>query len=120
MVPAAVLALFLPIATDAHERAVFGYFAPDWRLLGMRHVAPGLRDSVTIPLRAVVADALAFDCTAVVMAHNHPSGDPAPSDADYVLTRRLARTLEAVGVQLYDHLVLARGGYESFRAHGLL
>ena len=82
--------------------------------------APGLADAVTISLRDVVADALAFDCAVVVMAHNHPSGDPTPSDADYSFTRALARTLAALGAPLYDHLVLVRGGAESFRARGLL
>lgn len=116
----AARALFAPLADAAEEVAAFAYLDPEWRLLGMRHVCSDRRDMVTIPLRAVVADALAFDCAAVMMAHNHPSGDPSPSDADYILTRKLARGLDLVDVQLVDHLVLARGGSESFRALGLL
>jgi len=116
----ATIALFEPIVTVREEVAVFAYLDPKWRLLGMRHMPSGLSDAVTIPLREIVSDALAFDCTTVVMAHNHPSGDPTPSDADYALTRRLARALELVGVRLFDHLVLARDGCESFRQRGLL
>lgn len=116
----ATIALFEPIATVREEVAVFAYLDPEWRLLGMRHVPSGLADAVTIPLREIVTDALAFDCTAVVMAHNHPSGDPTPSDADYAFTRRLAYGLDLVGVRLFDHLVLARDGCESFRRRGLL
>lgn len=67
------IALFAPIAMVREEVAVFAYLDPDWRLLGTRHIASGLTDAVTIPLRAVVTDALAFDCSAVVMAHNHPT-----------------------------------------------
>lgn len=118
--PAGVRALFRPIADAAREIAAFGYFDPEWRLRGMRHHAPGRADMVAISLRDVVADALAFECALVVMAHNHPSGDPTPSTADYALTRRLAQALHFVDVILFDHLVLARRGYHSFRARGLL
>lgn len=118
--PESALALFLPIAGAPREVAVFGYFDPQWRLLGMRHVRAEAVDTVTIPLRAVVIDALAFECTHVVMAHNHPSGDPSPSEADYRLTRRVAQALRFVDVVLFDHLVVAESGYRSFRARGLL
>lgn len=118
--PDSVFDLFLPIAAAAQEVAAFGYFNPEWRLLGMRHRAPGRVDMVAISLREIVADALGFDCALVVMAHNHPSGDPTPSTADYALTRRLAQALDFVDVILFDHLVLARSGYHSFRARGLL
>ncbi|MEG3176247.1 JAB domain-containing protein [Sphingomonas sp. RB3P16] len=119
-VPATVRALFVSIATEAHEVAAFGYFDPQWRLLAMRHVEAGRADSVAVRVRDVIADALAFDCALIVMAHNHPCGDPTPSAADYALTRQLARTLDAVGVRLVEHLVLAPGRVESFRARGLL
>ncbi len=116
----ATIALFEPIAMVREEVAVFAYLDPEWRLLGMRHVASGVADAVTIPLRDVIADALAFDCSAVAMAHNHPSGDPTPSESDYAFTRRLAYALDLIGVRLFDHLVLARDGCESFRRRGLL
>ncbi|BCA60530.1 JAB domain-containing protein [Sphingomonas sp. HMP6] len=116
----ATIALFAPIATVCEEIAVFAYLGPEWRLLGMRHVPSGLADAVTISLREIVTDALAFDCLAVVMAHNHPSGDPTPSNADYAFTRRLAYALDLVGVRLFDHLVIACDGCESFRQRGLL
>ncbi len=117
--PGRVLAMFAPIAAAAQEVAMVGYFDPEWRLLGTQHYA-GSVDAVTIPLRAILADALAFDCALVVMAHNHPSGDPTPSDADYRLTRRMAQALQFIDVALFDHLVIATHGYASFRARGLL
>lgn len=54
------------------------------------------------------------------MMHNHPSGDPAPSKADIDMTRQVARALAGVNVVLHDHLVMARGGHNSFKAMGLL
>lgn len=113
-------ALFAPIAMLRSEVAVFAYLDPEWRLLGMRHVPSAHADEVAIPVRDVVADALAFDAAAVAMAHNHPSGDPTPSERDHALTRRLARALELVGVRLVEHLVLSRTGCQSFRRQGLL
>ncbi|WP_404371878.1 JAB domain-containing protein [Sphingomonas sp. MMS24-J45] len=116
----ATIGLFEPIATVREEVAVFAYLGPQGKLLGARHVGSGLSDAVPISVREVMADVFAFDCTGVVMAHNHPSGDPTPSETDYAFTRRFAHALDAIGVRLYDHLVLAREGCESFRRRGLL
>jgi DNA repair protein RadC len=68
----------------------------------------------------VAADALVFDAAAVVMAHNHPSGDATPSAADRSMTKRLARMLDALGICLFDHLVITGDVVTSFRALGLL
>ena len=111
---------FAALAELPYEVAAFAYLDPEWRVLGMRHRSSGLRDEVAITLRDVVADVLAFDAAAVVMAHNHPSGDASPSPADYAVTRRIARTLSAIGVRLVDHLVFVPGGCHSFRERGLL
>lgn len=117
---ASARALFTPIARAPEEVAAFAYLDPEWRLLGIRHTRSAACDSVDVPMRAVTADALIFDAAALVMAHNHPSGDPSPSDADRAITLRLARTLDALGIRLVDHLVLAGDAVTSFRALGLL
>ncbi|HEY6146456.1 MAG TPA: JAB domain-containing protein, partial [Thermoanaerobaculia bacterium] len=56
----------------------------------------------------------------VILYHNHPSGDPAPSREDCEFTRRLAAAAESVGVRLLDHVVVGRAGCVSFREAGLL
>lgn len=86
----------------------------------MRHARSDAVESIHVPMRLVAADALALDAVGVVMAHNHPSGNPAPSADDLAVTRRLARTLEALGIRLFDHLVFAGGSVSSFRGLGLL
>lgn len=116
----AALELFADLRGETVEVAGFAFLDPEWRLLGLRHVRPGAVDSIQLPLRSLVADALALDAAAVVMAHNHPSGDPAPSAADHEATRRIARALAAVDIRLVEHLVIARNGATSFRAAGLL
>lgn len=82
---------------------------------------PGrLRRVRDLPIREVVKDALAFGATGVVMAHNHPGGDPEPSAGDRDATRKMARALDPLGIRLLDHLVITRDGAVSFRELGLL
>lgn len=117
---AAARLLFAPLSTERVEVAAFAYFDPEWRLLGLRHTRSPSAVALDVPMRAVATDVLVLECARVVMAHNHPSGDASPSAADRALTKRLARGLDALGVELFDHLVLAGDRLTSFRALGLL
>jgi DNA repair protein RadC len=54
------------------------------------------------------------------LLHNHPSGDPTPSQADIAMTREIQRAAAAIGVTLHDHLVIGRAGHASFKSLGLL
>ncbi|MBN9566986.1 MAG: DNA repair protein [Alphaproteobacteria bacterium] len=54
------------------------------------------------------------------MLHNHPSGDPTPSQADIAMTREIANAAKALKIALHDHLVIGRKGHVSFKAMGLL
>jgi DNA repair protein RadC len=118
--PDAAEALFAPLARERVETAAFVYLGAGGRFLGFRHVRGEFSTMLDLPFRAIVADLLAFDATGLVMAHNHPGGDPTPSRADREATRLLARTLDPLGVRLIDHLVLAEGGTASFRELGFL
>ena len=118
--PAAAGLLFAPLGNERVEVMVFAYLTDDQRLLGIRHTRSASVDSLDLPVREVATDALAFGAHGVVMAHNHPSGDPTPSSADRDATRLLARALDPLGVRLLDHLVIAREGSVSFRKLGLL
>jgi DNA repair protein RadC len=117
---AAARRLFAKLAEEAVEVLAFVYLDAEQRVLGMRHLRSPSDWTLDVPIRTVAGDALAFDAAAVVMAHNHPSGDPGPSAADREATRLLARALGALDVRLLDHLVVARRGVASFRALGLL
>ncbi len=74
----------------------------------------------TLPLRQVIADAASHGSAGVILAHNHPSGDPTPSAADRQVTRRLALAAEAIDLAVLDHLVIAGRQCASMRAMGLL
>lgn len=80
----------------------------------------GVAAAVELPLRDIMAEGVRTGASAMVVAHNHPSGDCAPSDADIAATRRLAELGEALGIHLHDHLIFGRTGCSSMRALGLL
>jgi DNA repair protein RadC len=72
------------------------------------------------PLRQIIADAAAHGSAGLVLAHNHPSGDPRPSESDFRATRRLAAAAEALDCTVLDHLVFGRSQCTSFRRMGYL
>jgi DNA repair protein RadC len=80
----------------------------------------GEPSSVGMPVRQIVADAAKFGSAGVVLAHNHPSGDAKPSDADYRATRKLARAGEAIDLAILDHLIFAGQDCSSMRRMGFL
>lgn len=70
--------------------------------------------------REVVRRALEVGATAIIMVHNHPSGDPTPSKADVSMTEEVRDAGELLGITLHDHVVISKSGHESFRSMGLL
>ena len=103
---------------------VLGVLTLDARLRllggGMRSVAGGALMHVAVTPREVFSPAIEQRAAAIVLAHNHPSGDPGPSPEDRAFTSRMAHAGAILGIQLLDHLVVARRGYFSFAEAGLL
>lgn len=75
---------------------------------------------VDLPMRAIIGDAIRLDSAGIILAHNHPSGDPRPSRSDKIATRSLAIAAEAIDLVILDHLVFAGEDCASFRRLGLL
>lgn len=75
---------------------------------------------VQIYPREVARRALELNASALILVHNHPSGDPAPSKADIEMTKLIRAALDTVGVTLHDHVVIGKGREVSFRAMGLI
>lgn len=82
--------------------------------------AQGTVDHVPVYPREVVKRALELNASALIIVHNHPSGDPTPSDADIAMTRQVQIAAEALGLTLHDHLVIGKSRELSFRSQGLL
>ena len=80
----------------------------------------GTVDQTTIYPREVVRRALDLGASGIIMVHNHPSGDPTPSNADMEITNQVVEAGRALGITVHDHLVIAKHGYNSFKSLGLL
>jgi DNA repair protein RadC len=80
----------------------------------------GTVDHTPVYPREVAKRALALDATAVILVHNHPSGDPNPSRADIEMTKQVVAAAGALGIVVHDHLVIGRGTHSSFKSLGLL
>lgn len=80
----------------------------------------GTVDHTPVYPREVLKRALELGATAVIMVHNHPSGDPTPSAADIAMTREVKEAGDKLGVALHDHVIIGRNGHASFRTLGLI
>lgn len=88
------------------------------RVLAVDIVSIGSVDHTFMAPREIYRDALLRGAAAIVLAHNHPSGDPTPSAADTAITRRLATAGAALGVPLVDHLVVGDTDFVSLTREG--
>jgi DNA repair protein RadC len=90
------------------------------RLIADEAQARGTVNHTPVYPREVVKRALELHATALILVHNHPSGDPTPSRADIEMTAEVKRAAEVLGIALHDHLIVGRGSVLSFRREGLL
>lgn len=90
------------------------------RLIADERQNRGTVDHTPLYPREVVKRALELGATALILVHNHPSGDPTPSQADIAMTREVQEAAEKLGIALHDHLVISREGPASFKSLGLL
>ncbi|MDD9903238.1 MAG: DNA repair protein RadC [Rhodospirillaceae bacterium] len=80
----------------------------------------GTVDHTPLYPREVVKRALDLHASAIILVHNHPSGDPTPSRGDIDMTKRVQEAAEKLGIALHDHVVIGRNDHASFRSMGLL
>ena len=118
---AEVFALLQPRLAGLHCESFHAlYLDAKGRLAHERTISLGTLTRSLVHPREVFAPAVAHRAAAVIVAHNHPSGDPEPSAEDRATTRRLQRAGRLLGIELLDHVVVARGGYVSFLERGWL
>lgn len=82
------------------------------RLVKVDRISQGTLDTILVHARDVFRSAIAANAAAIVLAHNHPSGDPAPSEADIKVTRDLIRAGQLLKIELLDHVILGRATQE--------
>ena len=108
------------LARERTERFRILFLDAKNTLIADEEQAKGTVDHVPVYPREVVKRALELEAKALILVHNHPSGDPTPSDADRSVTRQIAQACEVLGLILHDHVVIGRGREVSFRAEGFL
>lgn len=113
---------FLKLKLQPYEREVFAalFLNSKHEVLGYEELFFGTVDGAEIHPREVVKAALRKNATAIIVAHNHPSGSPEPSAADRAVTARLKQALATVDVRLLDHFVIGHGAPMSMAARGLV
>jgi DNA repair protein RadC len=119
--PEAVYRLLKPDLTERKKECFFTVVLDARnRFIRKERISTGSLDTTLAHPREVFEPALRDGARAVVLAHNHPSGDPTPSEDDIRLTRRLAEAGKLLGIIVQDHIIIAGDQYYSFRSQGLL
>ena len=103
------------------DREVFVAVLIDTRnqVLGINTVSIGSLSSSIVHPREVFKAAILMGAANIILAHNHPSGDPSPSKEDIEITRRLTKAGEILGIEVLDHLILTDTGFLSLKKEGL-
>jgi len=112
--------LFAAMAHQPVEQLRVLYLNTRNRLLLDETAIEGSINAAPIHPREIIRRSLELGATALILAHNHPSGDPRPSDEDVRVTRLVAQAGSALDIKLHDHVIVARSGWISFRAAGYL
>ncbi|MFC3101125.1 RadC family protein [Altererythrobacter lauratis] len=112
--------LAIDMAHLNHERVRVLYLNIKNRLLLDHLVHDGTIDEATIHPREVIKRGLDIGASALILVHNHPSGNPEPSRADIQMTNRIAEAGRLLGITVHDHVIVGREGQVSLRAKGLL
>jgi len=89
------------------------------RMINRQTISIGSLDSSIVHPREVFKEALAASASSVIIVHNHPSGDPTPSEDDIAITKRLAEAGKILGINVLDHIIIGSTAYTSMKARNL-
>ena len=106
------------LRNETHEKFLVMLLNTKNRVIKTEQIAEGSLTSAVVHPREVYAPAVTAHAACILVAHNHPSGDPYPSTEDRNLTRALEEAGNVLGIPLLDHLVIGDGRYYSFKEHG--
>jgi DNA repair protein RadC len=118
--PETIFELTADIRRSNREHFVGFYLNSRNQVLRREIISIGSLNASIVHPREVFIPALAVSAASLILAHNHPSGDPSPSEEDLAITRRITESGRLLGVELLDHVVVARDAYTSFKERRLL
>ena len=112
--------LAIDMANLTVERVRVLYLDTRNRLIRDHHMGDGSIDEAAVHPREVIRRGLDIGATALILVHNHPSGNPEPSRADIQITQRIAEAGRLLGITVHDHVIVGSEGHVSLRAKGLI
>jgi DNA repair protein RadC len=115
-----LLPLLAPYKANSQEYFLGFYLNGAHELISQKVITIGLANSALVHPREVFSIAIRENACALVVAHNHPSGDLTPSEQDIEVTIRLSRAGDLMGIKLLDHIIVSKRGYFSFEEQGKL
>jgi len=104
---------------DYHKEH-FYIIALNSRNHSIAEVSVGSLNASIVHPREVFAEAIKDKAASVILAHNHPSGDPKPSEDDLVITERLVKSGKILGIEIFDHIIVVKNGFFSFKKEKLI
>ena len=90
------------------------------RVIGFHVASVGTLDASILTVRDVFCAAIVAQCAGIIVAHNHPSGNPEPSREDIRVTRQIAEAGEILGIRVFDHIIVTDGSYTSLSERGVI
>lgn len=119
--PASIAAYYMEsLRHETKEKLLLAMFDAKSSLLGDKVISVGTVTNSLVSPREIFLEALEYQAVHIVLLHNHPSGDPTPSEADKRVTERVTESGRILGIALADHIIIGDNSYISFREKGLL
>ena len=112
--------LRLRMAEETRERFVVLFLDRKNRLIRDEVMSEGTIDHAPVYPREVMRRALELSAANIIISHQHPSGDPSPSEADIVMTKKIVAAGKALGIGVHDHVIIGRTGHVSLTMKGLM
>ena len=118
--PEQVFEMFKDLTLETKEHFLCLHLDGKNRIVCLDRVSVGSLNQSVVNVREVLKSALLSSAAAILLIHNHPSGDPSPSTEDLVITKRLKEAGLLIGIPVIDHIIIGEGQYVSFVERGLL
>lgn len=112
--------LFQFLANESKEHFISVHLDSKNKILCVELVSTGSLNASVVHPREVFKSCLLSSCAAILVLHNHPSGDPEPSREDLEITTRLKSAAELLGIRMLDHVIVGNGRYVSFADRGII
>jgi len=117
---AVVKAIRASIKNKAQEHFKLILLNPRNKIIGISTISIGTLNASLVHPREVFKDAIVHSAASVVLAHNHPSGDPEPSEDDIKITNKLVESGRILGIEVIDHIIIGKNNFCSFKERGLI